>query len=30
MEKLPPEALSEVAAYFLALSEPTRLQLLNI
>ena len=30
MENLPPEALPEVAAYFQALSEPTRLQLLNI
>lgn len=29
MEKLPPEALVEVAAYFQALSEPTRLQILN-
>ena len=30
MENLPPEALHDVAAYFQALSEPTRLQLLNI
>ena len=29
MEGLPPEALSQVAAYFQALSEPTRLQILN-
>ena len=29
MKDLPPEALQEVAAYFQALSEPTRLQLLN-
>ncbi|GAP34359.1 metalloregulator ArsR/SmtB family transcription factor [Piscinibacter sakaiensis] len=29
MEDLPPEALDRVAAYFQALSEPTRLQLLN-
>ncbi len=27
---MPPEALSEVAAYFQALSEPTRLQILNL
>ena len=30
MEGLPPEALDEVAAYFQALSEPTRLQILNL
>jgi len=30
MENMPPEALSDVAAYFQALSEPTRLQLLNL
>ena len=30
MEGLPPEALNQVAAYFLALSEPTRLQILNL
>lgn len=30
MENMPPEALSEVAAYFQALSEPTRLQILNL
>lgn len=30
MEGLPPEALVQVAAYFQALSEPTRLQLLNL
>ncbi len=30
MEGLPPEALEQVAAYFQALSEPTRLQLLNL
>jgi len=30
MENLPPEALHDVAAYFQALSEPTRLHLLNI
>ncbi|MDE2370914.1 MAG: helix-turn-helix transcriptional regulator [Burkholderiales bacterium] len=29
MEGLPDEALAQVAAYFQALSEPTRLQLLN-
>ncbi|HET7792835.1 MAG TPA: metalloregulator ArsR/SmtB family transcription factor [Rhizobacter sp.] len=29
MEGLPPEALSQVASYFQALSEPTRLQILN-
>lgn len=29
MEGLPPEALDQVAAYFRALSEPTRLQILN-
>ncbi len=30
MEDLPPEALEQVAAYFQALSEPTRLQILNL
>lgn len=30
MEGLPPEALSQVAAYFQALAEPTRLQILNL
>ncbi|MGA0609401.1 ArsR/SmtB family transcription factor [Caldimonas sp. KR1-144] len=30
MEGLPPEALSQVASYFQALSEPTRLQILNL
>jgi DNA-binding transcriptional ArsR family regulator len=30
MQGLPPEALERVAAYFQALSEPTRLQLLNL
>jgi DNA-binding transcriptional ArsR family regulator len=30
MEGLPPEALDQVAAYFQALSEPTRLQILNL
>ncbi len=30
MEGLPPEALTQVAAYFQALSEPTRLQILNV
>ena len=30
MENLPPEALQDVATYFQALSEPTRLQILNI
>lgn len=30
MEGLPPEALVQVAAYFQALSEPTRLQILNL
>lgn len=30
MEGLPPEALVQVAAYFQTLSEPTRLQLLNL
>lgn len=30
MENLPPEELSEIAAYFQALSEPTRLQILNL
>ena len=30
MEDLPPEALIEIAAYFQALSEPTRLQILNL
>lgn len=29
MQGLPPEALEQVAAYFQALSEPTRLQILN-
>lgn len=29
MKNLPPEALLDVAAYFQALSEPTRLQILN-
>lgn len=29
MENLPPDALVEVAAYFQALSEPTRLSILN-
>lgn len=29
MEGLPPEALSQVAAYFQALSEPTRLRILD-
>jgi DNA-binding transcriptional ArsR family regulator len=29
MENLPPEAMMEVAAYFQALSEPTRLKILN-
>jgi DNA-binding transcriptional ArsR family regulator len=29
MQGLPPEALEQVAGYFQALSEPTRLQLLN-
>lgn len=29
MEGLPPEALTRVASYFQALSEPTRLQILN-
>src|SRR5450631_175812 len=29
MEGLPDEALAQVAAYFQALSEPTRLQILN-
>jgi DNA-binding transcriptional ArsR family regulator len=29
MHDMPPEALREVAAYFQALSEPTRLQILN-
>jgi DNA-binding transcriptional ArsR family regulator len=29
MEGLPPEALEEVATYFQALSEPTRLRILN-
>ncbi len=29
MENLPPDALLEVAAYFQALSEPTRLRILN-
>ena len=30
MENLPDEALAQVAAYFQALSEPTRLQILNL
>lgn len=30
MDGLPPEALERVAAYFQALSEPTRLQILNL
>lgn len=30
MGDLPPEALRQVAAYFQALSEPTRLQILNL
>jgi DNA-binding transcriptional ArsR family regulator len=30
MEGLPSEALTQVAAYFQALSEPTRLQILNL
>lgn len=30
MEDLPEEALEQVAAYFQALSEPTRLQILNL
>ena len=30
MENLPPNALLEVASYFQALSEPTRLQILNL
>lgn len=30
MEGLPPEALDEVAGYFQVLSEPTRLQILNL
>ena len=30
MESLPNEALTQVAAYFQALSEPTRLQVLNL
>lgn len=30
MEGLPPEALAQVASYFQALSEPTRLQILNL
>lgn len=30
MEGLPPEALDHVAAYFRALSEPTRLHILNL
>jgi DNA-binding transcriptional ArsR family regulator len=30
MEGLPPEALEKVAAYFRALSEPTRLHILNL
>jgi DNA-binding transcriptional ArsR family regulator len=30
MQGLPPEALAQVAAHFQALSEPTRLQILNL
>lgn len=30
MQDLPPEAIEQVAAYFQALSEPTRLQILNL
>lgn len=30
MDGLPPEALNQVATYFQALSEPTRLQILNL
>ena len=30
MKNLPPEALAEVALYFQVLSEPTRLQILNL
>jgi DNA-binding transcriptional ArsR family regulator len=30
MQGLPPEALAQVAAYFQVLSEPTRLQILNL
>lgn len=30
MEKLPPEALPQVAAYFQVLAEPTRLHMLNL
>lgn len=30
MKNMPPEALQEVAAYFQVLSEPTRLQILNL
>jgi DNA-binding transcriptional ArsR family regulator len=30
MKGLPPEALQQVAAYFQTLSEPTRLQILNL
>ncbi len=30
MKSLPPDALEQVAAYFQALSEPTRLQILNL
>jgi DNA-binding transcriptional ArsR family regulator len=30
MERLPPEALPQVAAYFQALADPTRLQILNL
>ena len=30
MEILPPEALEHIAAYFQALAEPTRLQILNL
>jgi DNA-binding transcriptional ArsR family regulator len=30
MENSPPEALTEIAAHFQVLSEPTRLQILNL
>ncbi|HET9644613.1 MAG TPA: metalloregulator ArsR/SmtB family transcription factor [Burkholderiaceae bacterium] len=30
MENLPPQALDQVAAYFRALSEPTRLRIINL
>ncbi len=30
MERMPPEALAEIAAYFQVLAEPTRLQILNL